>query len=964
MIPALAAAVWLGLSTAYAQFGQNHVVIKDFDWRVRSTEHFDIYYYTGSEKLVPEAAEILERGFRDLTGALDISTDPPPWLPSSEKKYRSWKRRPFFLYASPNDFEQSNISQPGDGTGGITEPFKDRFMVYNDGTYQWLDEVTTHEQTHIMQFHILVNGFWRSGRILKTIVYPLWMMEGMPSFYTHHIESNLEEYTIRDAATSGGLIPLTRLEHFGHLKPHQITLAYKEGGAAMRFLADQYGRKKVGEMLRLFESRLETSQVLAELIGLDAFQFDAKFREYTETKYAREIVEARLREPEAFGMPLTRTKDTIPQFNTAPVFTPDGKSMYYLTTSAGHPPELREMDLATGRFRKLANINFSRIENVPMGNFANLSRVLAITRDGRKLAISGTKNHRDALMLYDLEKRRLEVRPLPEFQQVSRPAFSPDGGQIVFSGMKDGSTDLYLYDVRTRGMRRLTEDARDDDMPYFTPDGGSIVWSAEVEGTYGRRTDERRLYRLDLRSGEVKRLENCEGQARDPVVSDDGKRVLFNLRQGGFDEMGELDLATGRVRRMTRVIGGAFSPAYAPGQELAFATLRRGNVHIYKGPRADFLNETVPSNAEGPADSEKFMLPGMGGVAPSSSTVALSDERPYKFQYSTDLFLPAFFYSSEGGFFWTSYWQGSDLLGNHQNAAIVAINGGHSYDYQGTYAYQRFRPAMFAGASGTARKDLLNFDDDHTIDDAYHTQFAGTAFPFDRYHRIELALHSATENYDDRTDPTKTEHREARYGSVGLVRDTSRGRYLVVTQGSRLRLDYSQAAEVLGGNRAYTFLSAEAHEFVPLGAQSTLALKSQVVGSYGPDRQEFGIGGLGRVRGYGTSSNENVGTKAYVGTAELRFPLVREINYYMWYFFPDFYFKSLFGSIFTDVGYAWHTEGDPSRARLTDLRNSVGVGMKIYTFVLQEFPLIVAFDYAHRTTQNGGIFYVYLGQLF
>lgn len=965
MIQALAAALVLACATpAFAQFGQNHVVIRDFAWRVRSTEHFDIYYYDGSEKLVPEAAEVLETAFADLTKGMDIPTEPAPWLPESQRRKLAWKRRPFFLYASQNDFQQSNIVQTGDGTGGVTEPFKDRFMIYNDGTYEWLDEVTTHEMVHIFQFHVLVGGFWKSGRILKTIVYPLWMMEGMPGHFTRGIESVLEETYIRDAATSGGLIPLTKLERFGHLKPHQIVLAYKQGAAALDFLASQYGPAKVGAMLRLFESRIETSQVLGELIGLDAFQFDAKYREWLESKYERLVAKEKLREPAAFGMPLTRTPDGIPQFNTSPVFAPDNSAMYYVTTSDSHPPQLRELDLRSGRIRKLANIPYSRVENFPLGNFANLSRVLAITKDGKRLAFAGTKNHRDSVYVYDLERRKLRTHKLPGFQQVSQPRFSPDGARLAFSGMKEGFTDLYLYDLGTRAVRRLTEDRPDDEMPDFTPDGRAVVWSAEGVDSFGRRNYDRRLYKLDLQTGERSRLEDSGGEARDPVVSEDGARVLFTLEKDFLSsEIAELELATGKVRRLTRLVGGAWAPVYAPGEEIAFASMRRGSVHVYKGPRADFLSEDVPQRARQPSDAEKFMLPGMGGVAPSSATVALGPERPYKFKYSTDLFLPAFFYSSAGGFFWTSYWQGSDLLGNHQNSALVSI-AGRAYDYQTSYAYQRFRPALIAGAAGTARRDLLNFDDNHTIDISYHTQFVGTSFPFDRYHRLETTVRSASEIYRDRTDPSESENREARFGAVGLVRDTSRGRYLVVTQGSRLRLDAAQAARALGGNRRYTFASAEAHQFVPLGSQSTLAFKAQGVASYGPNRQEFGVGGLGGVRGYGRSSSENVGTRLGVGTAELRFPLVREINYYMWYFFPDFYFKSLFGTVFTDAGYAWNTEGQIKEAGWRSVRHSVGAGVKLYTFILQEFPLILAFDYAHRTTQNGGVFYFYLGQFF
>ncbi len=932
-----------------AQDGANHVVIRDFEWKLRSSEHFDIYYYEDSRARVPEAAEILEKAFRRLTAELGILTEAPSWAPEKSKGSFRWERRPFFLYASPNDFAQSNIARVGEGVGGVTEPFKDRFMVYNDGSSQWLEEVITHEFVHILQFHVLISGFWKSGRILKSIVYPLWMMEGMAGHLTRGIESALEEITIRDAATSGGLLPLTRLEHFGHLKPHQVVLAYKQGAAAMEFLSGQFGSRKVGDMLRLFETRFETSQVLSELVGLDSFEFDRKVREHLETKYGRIAREQALREPEAYGGSLTRAREALPQFNSSPVFSPDLKRMYYVSTAGGFPAEVREMDLRSGRSRSLG-ISLLRVESLPMGHFANLSRVLDISPDGSRLAFAGTKNHRDFLFLYDLRKGRLRRFRMP-LASLSQPRFSPDGRRIAFSGLRDSFSDLYLYDLESGSLERLTEDPEDDEMPAFSPDGSSLIYSAEVSGPGGV---ERRLTRLDLKDRRTTRLEDLGGEARDPVVSPDGRRVLFVLERGGFSEVAELELESGRAVKLTRSLGGCFTPAYA-GDEIAFAALRRGSVHIYKGPRADFLSEPASLSPGTPEPSPPVLV--------STAPVSLGPEGPTRFRYSTDLFIPAFFYSSPGGLFVTTYWQGSDLLGNHQNLAFVNFQSGQSFDYVARYNYGRFRPQLVAGVDGIGRRDFIDLDTGHVLRDSLHTQFAGLSYPLDRFHSLQAFVRSDSERIRDLTAGAR-EDREGRLASASLVRDTVRGRYLVATSGNRLALSFSQAAEVLGGSRRFASAGAEAHQFLPTGSQSALAFRAAALRSLGPDKPQLILGGLGGVRGYGRSTKQDFGDRLAVLNSEWRFPVLRDINYYMWYLFPDFYFKTVFGRIFTDLGYAWNSDGELSRARWRDLRHSVGLGLSIYTFILQEFPLVISMDYARRTTQDGGIFYVYLGQLF
>jgi hypothetical protein len=637
--------------------------------------------------------------------------------------------------------------------------------------------------------------------------------------------------------------------------------------------------------------------------------------------------------------------------------------MYYMSTAHGYPPELRRMDLKTGRSRRWGPYPWARVENLPLGNFANIDRALDISRDGRTLLFTGTRNHQDALYLLDTRSRKLTRKAVPGFEMVMQPHFSPDGRQIVFSGMKNSRTDLYLYHLESGAVEALTSDERDDAMPVFTPDGKAVIFSAERRDAVDPRGRERRLYKLDLATREQTLLEETGAQARDPLVSPDGKRVLFVRDGDGYSEACELDLETGKAYRLTRTVGGVFTPVYAGG-DIAFASLRGGSMHIYKGPKEDFLREELPGRPRRAPGDLEFTLPGMGGVAPSSTTLALSPQRPYKFSYSTDLFIPAFFYSSAGGFFWTSYWQGSDLLGNHVNTALVDFHNAHSFDYQATYAYSRYRPQFFAQAQGAGYEDLLDDDTGHELDDAYHAQVGGVAFPFDRYHRVEASLASVTERITDLTDGAQTEDREARLGTLSLVRDTVRGRYLVATQGNRLKTSYSTSVQSLGGNRIYRIGSVEGHQFLQTGSQSAFALRGFFGETEGRDKPQLVLGGLGGVRGYGRSTTENAGARMGVLNAEYRFPIAPDLNYYMWYFFPDFYFKALFGSVFTDTGYVWDTAEQARTAHWRDARNSVGLGVRLYSFILQEFPFVLSMDYAHRTTSNGGIFYVYLGTLF
>ena len=148
---------------------ENHVIVKDFNWAVYATEHFDIHYYDDSKAWLPYAAGVLEQAYKEQAATLN------PALA---------KRIPFFLYASINHMQQNNIAQVGDGVGGLTEPYKDHFMAWSDGSRGWFKNVARHEFAHEVEFSVLIDGFWKSARVLKTFVYPLWMMEGIAEYET------------------------------------------------------------------------------------------------------------------------------------------------------------------------------------------------------------------------------------------------------------------------------------------------------------------------------------------------------------------------------------------------------------------------------------------------------------------------------------------------------------------------------------------------------------------------------------------------------------------------------------------------------------------------------------------------------------------------------------------------------------------------------------------------------------
>ena len=68
IIVLIAAALASGDAHA-TRFGRNKVQYGAFDWNVVHTEHFDVYFYEGSEDLADAVSSIIESGQRRVRGA-------------------------------------------------------------------------------------------------------------------------------------------------------------------------------------------------------------------------------------------------------------------------------------------------------------------------------------------------------------------------------------------------------------------------------------------------------------------------------------------------------------------------------------------------------------------------------------------------------------------------------------------------------------------------------------------------------------------------------------------------------------------------------------------------------------------------------------------------------------------------------------------------------------------------------
>jgi hypothetical protein len=158
---------------------------------------------------------------------------------------------------------------------------------------------------------------------------------------------------------------------------------------------------------------------------------------------------------------------------------------------------------------------------------------------------------------------------------LSRPAWTADGSSLIYASDADGDGDLFILSLETTTAQPLTQNDADESDPVVSPDGRTIVFASDQD-TPGSKE----LYSLPITGGTPVRLTNAGGSSVSPAFSPDGQRIAFVSDRTGDSDIYISDANGQRPFLVTIDDGDAEdrSPAFTPdGRWIAFASNRGGS---------------------------------------------------------------------------------------------------------------------------------------------------------------------------------------------------------------------------------------------------------------------------------------------------------------------------------------------------------------------------------------------------
>jgi Tol biopolymer transport system component len=557
----------VSVNSSFAQFGQNKVQYKTFDWSYLQSKHFDIYFAQGGDYIAQYAAAVAESSLVDLTNNIG---------------YEIKNRIPIIVYDSHNDFQQNNVVDDylPEGVGGVTELFKNRINVPFEGDYSLFRHVIHHEL-----LHAYMNDMYYGGSLQNIITqnirlqFPTWFNEGMAEYQSLGGNDKSNDMFMRDAVIYDYLPPLEYIDGY---------LSYRGGQSFFAWLADEYGKEKIGDMMQQIKGLGDVNEGFREVYKSSLEDLSKKWRKSLKQIYWPDI--AGRQEITDFASKITDHKKGDGYYNTAPALSPKGDKIAFISNRDDYfdvfIEDVKTRKVITKLIKGNRTANFEELHLLTPG--------LCWSPDGRKMAISVKAGDKDVIYIIDVNSEDEEELPI-QFEGIFSVQWNPKNNSLVFVGDNSKQSDIFVYNLMTKKLQQITNDPYSDADPTWSNDGEKIYFASDR----GDNTDldsipddmrmqdvnisEKNMYVYDMKTGTLKKfISDHDASVSNVVTSPDGKKVLFISDKNGINNVWLKNLETNEEYPITNSLDPInLLSLSADGKRLAFSALHDGGYDLF-----------------------------------------------------------------------------------------------------------------------------------------------------------------------------------------------------------------------------------------------------------------------------------------------------------------------------------------------------------------------------------------------
>lgn len=561
-------------------FGRNKPRYQEQDFKVSETNHFSIYEYLDNPEKLKELAAAAELWYQMHQAVLrDTFTE----------------KNPLLIYSDHAGFQQTNaiMGSISVGTGGVTEGLRNRVVFPVAMTNQQTNHVLGHELVHAFQYHLLLQG--DSTNLQSIANLPLWMVEGLAEYMSvGRIDAHTAMW-MRDAVKNDALPKKLRDLDSGKYFP------YRWGQSFWAFVTGVYGDEIIRPLF-VNTAKFGLDPAIRLTLGTTPDSLAGAWTTALKNHYGRWVTKGKKTE-----LPGKRilSEENFGEINISPAISQNGKYLIFLSERNLFTLDLYLADARTGKIiRKVA----SAAQDGHIDQFDFIESAGTWAPDEKRFAFDVYEKGRSVLIVKDVFKgKTLERISIPGVPEFNNPVWSPDGKTIVVSGLAKGQTDLYAYNLKTKKVRRLTNDIYSEVLPAWSADGKYLAFATDqISQSRGRSngTWTMNLAIMDVESGEIEQLDLFPGADNMNPQFDGAGNLYFLSNRDGRRNLYFYDRTTKKVFQATDLETGIsgitpYAPAIAVSGDrdrIVYTYYIDGNYELHQGKAADFAMKEVDAS--------------------------------------------------------------------------------------------------------------------------------------------------------------------------------------------------------------------------------------------------------------------------------------------------------------------------------------------------------------------------------
>lgn len=546
----------------------------ELTWKNIETEHFIISYHEQTKRSASEAALVAETVYDDITKLYNFEPDSKTRIIIKDVHDYSngaayYYDNKIIIWAKPLDYDLR-------------------------GSHRWMQDVITHEFTHIVQlgasmkysrklpgvyFQILgyedekredvLYGFPNqigSYPVPGTSVSP-WFAEGAAQYMYHGANydywDSIRDMIVRDRILNDNLLTFDEMNTFGK-KGIGNESVYNQGFSLVKYMVNKYGEDCLNEIsINLSNPFIYSiNKAIEKSLGISGYELYDDWKKDLKNRYTKQLSSVE----DNRNYTIIEDKGTN---NSHPVWSPNGKKIAYLSN--------KDNDYFSQTDLFLYDISDSTSKKIKPG----VKTAPSWINDSLLVYSKISKPNHNGSKFFDLYTYNISEKKQERLTHGLR-LYSPivKNNKIYAINTFDGTSNIVQGNSDFSQYEQISDFDNGIQIFSLSIDDSLIIFDA-VEN-HGRK-----IYSLNINTKEIKLIKDNYWDNRDPNIGynnflySDDKHGIFNLYLDDGINSGYI----------TNVNGGAFMPDQSDSESIAFSLYDQGAYKLAIINSKNMINE-------------------------------------------------------------------------------------------------------------------------------------------------------------------------------------------------------------------------------------------------------------------------------------------------------------------------------------------------------------------------------------